>query len=82
MKKTFQRSILTIFAALLAAGSLSVPALAAQAPGSAQVQEGKASSSAYTIMAGAASNGTISPAGAVSVAGGSSKTFTITPNSG
>lgn len=82
MKKTIQRSILTIFAALLAAGSLSVPALAAETPIPISAPLETAAPATHTIMAGAASNGTISPAGAVSVADGSSKTFTITPNSG
>jgi len=36
----------------------------------------------YTITASAGANGSISPSGAQSVAGGASKTFTITPNSG
>jgi len=36
----------------------------------------------YTITASAGTGGSISPTGAVSVASGSSKTFTITPNSG
>ena len=36
----------------------------------------------YTITASAAANGSISPSGAVSVTGGTNKTFTVTPNSG
>lgn len=36
----------------------------------------------YTITSSAGANGAISPAGAVSVAGGTNKTFTITPNTG
>src|SRR6266496_1068867 len=36
----------------------------------------------YTITASAGSNGSISPSGAVSVSSGSSKTFTIMPNTG
>jgi hypothetical protein len=36
----------------------------------------------YTISASAGTGGTISPSGGVSVSGGSSRTFTITPNSG
>ncbi len=36
----------------------------------------------YTITSSAGTNGTISPSGAISVASGSNRTFTITPNSG
>ena len=36
----------------------------------------------YTVTASAGTGGTISPAGAVTATAGSSKTFTITPNSG
>ncbi|HEY6872048.1 MAG TPA: IPT/TIG domain-containing protein [Geobacteraceae bacterium] len=36
----------------------------------------------YTITATAGSGGTISPSGSVSVSSGSSKTFTVTPNTG
>ncbi len=81
MKKKIRRNIVAVFAALLVAGSVSVPAVLADSPMSTQVQAAEASST-YTVMAGAASGGAISPAGAVSAAGGSSKTFTITPNSG
>lgn len=35
----------------------------------------------YTISAGAGANGTITPSGSLSVAGGTSQTFTIAPNS-
>lgn len=38
--------------------------------------------STYTITASAGANGSISPSGAVVVAGGSNQVFTITPNSG
>ena len=41
-----------------------------------------AASSSYTIKASAGANGSISPSGAVKVAPGASKTFTITPASG
>ena len=41
-----------------------------------------ANAPAYTITASAGANGTISPSGSVSVAGGASQTFTITPASG
>ncbi len=38
--------------------------------------------SSYAITASAASGGTISPAGTVAISGGTSKSFTLTPNSG
>ncbi len=41
-----------------------------------------AQTTTYTISASAGTGGVISPSGSVSVASGSSKTFTITPNSG
>ena len=40
------------------------------------------SASTYTITASSGANGTVSPAGASSVASGTAKTYTITPNSG
>ncbi len=40
------------------------------------------STTSYTITASAGTGGTISPSGTVKVASGSSRTFTITPNSG
>jgi len=41
-----------------------------------------ATTSSYDITASAASGGSISPAGTVTISGGASKSFTITPNSG
>ncbi|MDD2335986.1 MAG: malectin domain-containing carbohydrate-binding protein [Geobacteraceae bacterium] len=41
-----------------------------------------ATTSSYTVTASAASGGSISPAGTVSVSEGASKSFTITPNAG
>ena len=46
------------------------------------VTQAGTSGSTFTITASAGSGGSISPSGAVSVSNGTSKTFTITPNSG
>jgi hypothetical protein len=46
------------------------------------VTQAGTSSSTYTITASSGANGTVSPAGASSVASGTSRTYTITPNSG
>ena len=46
------------------------------------VTQAGSGSTSYTITASAGSNGSISPTGAVSVASGASRAFTITPNSG
>jgi hypothetical protein len=46
------------------------------------VTQAGSGSTSYTITASAGSNGSISPTGAVTVASGASRAFTITPNTG
>ena len=81
--KRFKKNTLAIFAALLVAASVSTTALAAtdNTPQTTTETQTRAAAT-HTIMAGAASNGSITPGGTVSAANGENKTFTIKPNSG
>ena len=91
--KNKKKKVIAILAAMVVAASMSTTAFAAgsSAPVATVAEAAThannavlaaANSSTFTIIAGAASNGSISPSGAVSATAGSSKTFTITPNFG
>ena len=82
MKMNVKKSAIAIFAALMVASSISTSVFAAAGSTSIVAIEQQSRASSHTIMAGAASNGSISPAGTVSAINGENKTFTIKPNSG
>lgn len=84
MKLAKTKKLTAILAALIVMASVSTTAFAAQpsVPADENLPTAVLPASSYTIIAGAASGGQMSPEGTVSANYGESKTFTITPNAG